>query len=294
MAHCVWKLISNGRDHTFWWKWEKKHVLPLGTKISRSPRLQPVIGPSFILGLWQFAKVKHDGRNRARTYCGSVCFFPVGFSWKELLWCKRCSYILKCWEYSNASLHVCVFWINWFDRLFSFFFFFNSTVKRHWLLAAVCLQVTGTFHHRAVFHYLTRRAKLRVCCCSCFFSLVTHKAQITRKPCVWRLHLHKQVHLQAFGLCRSCFHLKSPMSPAPSEQYSTVRVPSLPLPALILPAWCQGPGWAGRFLLTRRSAVPTRTAAARTADAARADALPICLEEPPLASTALPWNLSLE
>lgn len=129
MAHCVWKLISNGRDHTFWWKWEKKHVLPLGTKISRSPRLQPVIGPSFILGLWQFAKVKHDGRNRARTYCGSVCFFPVGFSWKELLWCKRCSYILKCWEYSNASLHVCVFWINWFDRLFSFFFFLTVQWK---------------------------------------------------------------------------------------------------------------------------------------------------------------------
>lgn len=155
MARRVWNLISNGMDHTFWWKWEK-HVVPLGTKdftFSNSATCYILVIHAAAVTIH---KVKDDGPNTARIYCGRACFFPLGsfvitvLTWKTLL------LNMNLWEYSNASLCEYVFSRKKKKKLIWWMFSFLLVQwKGNDCRLLSVFQVTSTFHSKGGFHYFT-------------------------------------------------------------------------------------------------------------------------------------------
>lgn len=108
MAHCVWNLISNGMDHTFWWKWEKTCFAIRNKDATLSNPTTcyiPIIHP----GLWQFTKVHNYELQQSKDILWKCLLFPLSFfqitiqSWEPPFW------NMNLWEYSNSSLFMCVF-----------------------------------------------------------------------------------------------------------------------------------------------------------------------------------------
>ena len=187
---------------------------------------------------------------------------------------------MNLWEYSNASLWVCVFWKNRFSKL--------SLLEPwkaidYWLLSI--LQVTEvTFHHKGVFDYLIWREKNWKFCLLFLFFLWGYtqwymKLWLLETPmCSGLLFTSKSIR-DMCALYHSCLLLKSPMVTHPFWVTVLQREGALTVTTASFDLLCLMPtaGLSWQALPTCRSVAPTRTTAVHAVDDAKADVLPICL-----------------
>lgn len=125
MAHCVWNLISNGMDHTFWWKWEKTcfAIRNKDVMVSNSTTCYiPIIHP----GLWQSTKVHNYELQQSKDILWKCLLSPLSFFQITVLIWETTFWNMNLWEYSSASLCVCVY-VFWKNRLVKFFYLNNET-----------------------------------------------------------------------------------------------------------------------------------------------------------------------
>ena len=204
---------------------------------------------------------------------------------------------MNLWEYSNASLCACVFSRKKKKLIWWMFSFLLVQWKGNDCRLLSVFQVTSTFHSKwlSFSHTVSKTEFVAVLVFPMRIHTTMHKAKIiinhTFSHCIF---ISRSINRPMCNISVTLPSKKPRITHLSGWPYSTVRLPSLwQLSALILPAWCQRHGWAGRLcppagqwcllglLLPMLRMLPRQTLC------------PSVSGSHPWPPTAPPWNLSL-